>query len=160
MSFFTWSTKSKLVKVAIAALDMLRDYDMDHGTWAGGAEQMESSAQTTGYLGGDRGHGGESKVGFQISGGSHRLEVIVKSDDLKITRLPGGYVEIDIDDPSELGIVLTARGDWEQAGLVVALREAWLKLAPDLEKGLDPVQVNEEEAGGDEVPESRDCLDT
>ena len=62
-------------------------------------EHVEMYFDTTGFQGGDTGHGGSATLTIKWEGGDHEIEV------------------------GENSITLTARGDWEIEGLVCALAE-------------------------------------
>lgn len=136
------------VFAALGAMETLAHMSREHGSWAVGAEQMEVDTETTGYMGGDRGHGGLAEVAFHITGGSHRLEISVPIAELQYalterTYLPNGFVTLVFDDVAPMDVTITARGDWEQAGLIACLRTAWLNMAWRLEKAFWPKKTPE-----------------
>jgi hypothetical protein len=76
-------------------------------------EHVIVKGQTTGFQGGDAGHGGCAWVTFAFEGGAHGVELKLRS---------GEVLAFDLDQVE--AVTILAHGDWEQHGLYRALAEA------------------------------------
>jgi hypothetical protein len=104
---------------------------------------MAVSTGTTGYQGGDAGHGGWSCVCFDFSEcgagpcTSHSV-VVTLSNGKVIDRGAPALLHGVPPGVTVKQVEIYAAGDWEQAGLYRALTAAAMQLAQDLENGAAP----------------------
>lgn len=91
---------------------------MNEHTMRGMPECFDGRGDTTGYMGGDSGHGGNTTVSLETGGGGENL--------LFITMHDGREIELNMTDVRYLQIVVC--GDWEAQGLY----ETLLKVVDDL----------------------------
>ena len=91
-------------------------------------ETLAVCADTTGYQGGDAGHGGRAHVRFGFQPGSvhgaHAVHIVLRTGE-----------RLNFDDGEIGSLEISASGDWEQEGLYVTLARAARALAWKLENG-------------------------
>ena len=125
---------------AITVMQMLDAYNHHCG---GTPECVQVEADATGYMGGDSSHGGKAFVAFTDDGcGDNVIEIEVSPEMIldafhDAETLPDGRLRLCLrqayKDPP-IRTTIRVGGDWEQSGLMAALRKAWLRLAPLLER--------------------------
>lgn len=134
--------KNPIVAAAIAAMRALDACEQTN--WADMPESVQCSADATGYMGGDSGHGGHASVSFKTGeGGDNHIMVRVPVDDFDFARrrVIDGIMEVHFDSNVSVEVIIGVGGDWEQGGLVTAIRRAWLSLAPLLEQAISPPRL-------------------
>jgi hypothetical protein len=141
-----------LVMAAVGAMTALSRSQPGGGS-DGAPECVQGGAHATGLMGGDAGHGGNAVFWFETSDcGWDQVRLKIKEDAfwsamVRSVKSPDGTVTVEFPHQTQMTVLLDVGGDWEQQGLVGLLRKAWLNLAPLLERGEYPPDVDEFSAG-------------
>ena len=94
-------------------------------------ERYYVEAGSTGYQGGDAGHGGHAYVKFHGAEGCHSGKLDAEDEGKPYSLDRSGWADVG----STFVVTLEAHGDWEQSGLYVAILEAAVTLSETLEAG-------------------------